>query len=74
VRPRGRLVDLSSPPVASCGGGSLVTVQNSSSLDAVSIFSSSPAGKQSLLIGSIEVLLVPSDPSPRVPPEAPPLF
>jgi hypothetical protein len=31
-------------------------------------------GKCFLLVGSVEILLVPSDPSPRVPPDSPLLF
>jgi hypothetical protein len=74
VRPRGRLANSSSSPVTSDGGGSLVTVQNSPTLDTASVFPSSSSEKRSLLVGSVEVLLVPPDPGPRVPPEAPLLF
>jgi hypothetical protein len=74
VRPRGRMLVSSSSPVASCGGGRQVTVQNSPPMDVDSHFPSSPYGKRSLLVGSVEVLLVPPDPGPRVPPDTPLLF
>jgi hypothetical protein len=72
--PGGHLVVSSSSPVASCGGGSQVTVQNSPPVDADSHFPPLPLGKRSLLVGSVEVLLVPPDPGPRVPSDSPLLF